>query len=106
MISKIRSFLGIKTREEKEDVINEYYLNSMITMVGIDSAGKTALLYKYVRDEIVNSIPTIGFNCERTKINDTKYVIYDIVGSGNMPMLWHQYYKSSKGIIYVIDETG
>ena len=33
-----------------------------ITMIGLDGAGKTTLLYKMKRNEVVESVPTIGFN--------------------------------------------
>ena len=33
-------------------------------MLGIDNSGKTVILYKYKREKIVNTLPTIGFNVE------------------------------------------
>ena len=33
-----------------------------ILMVGLDAAGKTSVLYKLKLDEMVTTIPTIGFN--------------------------------------------
>ena len=35
-----------------------------ILMVGLDAAGKTTILYKMKLGEVVNTIPTIGFNVE------------------------------------------
>ena len=35
-----------------------------ILMIGLDSAGKTTILYKLKLGEIVTTIPTIGFNVE------------------------------------------
>ena len=35
-----------------------------ILMVGLDSAGKTTVLYKLKLGEVVTTIPTIGFNVE------------------------------------------
>ena len=37
-----------------------------ILMLGLDAAGKTTILYKLQLGEDVHSIPTIGFNVERT----------------------------------------
>jgi predicted AAA+ superfamily ATPase len=32
-------------------------------LLGVNDSGKTALLYRMLLDELVVSIPTIGFNC-------------------------------------------
>jgi len=34
-------------------------------MIGLDSAGKTTVLYRLKFNQYVNSAPTIGFNCEK-----------------------------------------
>jgi len=34
-------------------------------MIGLDSAGKTTILYRLKFNHYVNSAPTIGFNCEK-----------------------------------------
>jgi ADP-ribosylation factor protein 1 len=38
--------------------------NTRILMIGLDAAGKTTILYKLKLDEVVSSVPTIGFNVE------------------------------------------
>lgn len=35
-----------------------------ILLLGLDAAGKTTLLYKLKLGEVVNTVPTIGFNVE------------------------------------------
>jgi GTPase SAR1 family protein len=35
---------------------------SRIVLIGLDGAGKTTILYKLKLDEVVSSVPTIGFN--------------------------------------------
>ncbi len=34
-------------------------------MIGLDSAGKTTVLYRLKFGQYVNTAPTIGFNCEK-----------------------------------------
>ena len=36
-----------------------------LVMIGLDSAGKTTVLYRLKFDQYVNTVPTIGFNCEK-----------------------------------------
>ena len=38
-------------------------------MIGLDSSGKTTVLYRLKFNQYVNSAPTIGFNCEKVKLN-------------------------------------
>lgn len=39
-----------------------------IVMLGLDSAGKTTALYRLKFDQYLNTVPTIGFNCEKVCI--------------------------------------
>ncbi len=34
-------------------------------MIGLDSAGKTTVLYRLKYNQYMNTAPTIGFNCEK-----------------------------------------
>ena len=34
-------------------------------MIGLDSAGKTTVLYRLKCNQYMNTAPTIGFNCEK-----------------------------------------
>ena len=38
-----------------------------IVMLGLDSAGKTTALYRLKFNQYLNTVPTIGFNCEKIK---------------------------------------
>ena len=42
-------------------------------MIGLDGSGKTTILYRLKYGQYTNTVPTIGFNCEkvRTKILTT-----------------------------------
>lgn len=55
-----------------------------IAMLGLDSAGKTTALYRLKFDQYLNTVPTIGFNCERVrggigKAKGNNYMIYIII---------------------------
>jgi len=41
-----------------------------ILMVGLDAAGKTTILYKLKVNEVVQTIPTVGFNVESVKFQN------------------------------------
>ena len=42
-----------------------------VVMLGLDSAGKTTALYRLKFDQYLNTVPTIGFNCEKVSCVST-----------------------------------
>ncbi len=51
-----------------------------ILMLGLDGAGKTTILYKLKVGEVVNSVPTIGFNMETVEFKNIRFSVWDIGG--------------------------
>lgn len=51
-----------------------------VLLLGLDSAGKTTMLYKLKLGEVVNCIPTIGFNTEFVDHDNVKFVFWDVGG--------------------------
>lgn len=76
-----------------------------ILMLGIGAAGKTTILYKLKQDQVVNTIPTVGFNVEELHYNDLALCVWDLGGQDKIRPLWKHYYDGTQGIIYVIDSS-
>ncbi len=51
-----------------------------ILMLGLDAAGKTTILFKLKLGEVVQSIPTIGFNVETVTFKNIKFNVWDVGG--------------------------
>lgn len=51
-----------------------------ILMLGLDAAGKTTILFKLKLGEVVQSIPTIGFNVETVEFLNCKFNVWDVGG--------------------------
>ena len=49
-----------------------------VIMCGLDAAGKTTILYRMKLGEVVNTIPTVGFNVESIKVGNVELVSWDI----------------------------
>ena len=47
-------------------------------ILGLDTAGKTTVLYRLKFDQYVNAAPTIGFNCEKVRL---KYFLLEFSNS-------------------------
>ena len=56
-------------------------------MLGLDSAGKTTILYKLKLDTLVTTIPTIGFNVENVKFKSLNMTVWDVGGQEKNPSL-------------------
>nr|XP_039265265.1 ADP-ribosylation factor-like [Styela clava] len=77
-----------------------------ILMLGIDGAGKTTTLYKLKLNEVVTTIPTIGFNVETVSpCKGLTFTVWDVGGQTKIRPLWRHYYQNSDGLIYVIDSN-
>jgi small GTP-binding protein len=76
-----------------------------LVLIGLDGAGKTTILYKLKLDEVVSSVPTIGFNVEKFKYKNLEFNIWDIGGQTKIRNLWKFYYDNTDAIIYVVDTS-
>eukprot|EP00121_Abeoforma_whisleri_P006432 Awhi_evm1s5852 len=76
-----------------------------ILMLGLDGAGKTTVLYKLKLNEVVNSLPTIGFNVEQVQHQNIRFTVWDIGGQDKIRSLWHHYYSNAQGLVYVVDSN-
>lgn len=79
-----------------------------LAMLGLDSAGKTTLLYRLKFDQYTETSQTIGFNCEKImgitdKTKGILFKIWDAGGQDKIRPLWRSYTRSSDGIIFVVD---
>uniref|UniRef100_A0A3Q7FZI3 ADP-ribosylation factor n=2 Tax=Solanum lycopersicum TaxID=4081 RepID=A0A3Q7FZI3_SOLLC len=76
-----------------------------ILMVGLDAAGKTTILYKLKLGEIVNTIPTIGFNVETVEYKNSSFTVWDVGGQDKIRPLWRHYFQNTQGLIFVVDSN-
>ncbi|XP_018026008.1 ADP-ribosylation factor-like protein 4C [Hyalella azteca] len=81
-----------------------------IVMLGLDSAGKTTALYRLKFDQYLNTVPTIGFNCEKIKgtagkCKGTSFLVWDVGGQEKLRPLWRSYTRATDGIVFVVDSA-
>ena len=50
-------------------------------MIGLDSVGKTTILFKLKLGEIVDISPKIGFKAETVESKNIKLLVWDVCGS-------------------------
>lgn len=83
-----------------------------VVVIGLDSAGKTALLYRLKLREFVETIPTKGFNMERIKVPmgnsktvTTSFQVWDVGGQDKLRPLWKSYTRRTDGLVFVVDSA-
>lgn len=83
-----------------------------VVVIGLDSAGKTSLLYRLKLREFVETIPTKGFNMERIKVQmggstnksaATSFQVWDVGGQEKLRPLWKSYTRRTDGLVFVVD---
>ena len=67
-------------------------------------------MYRLKFGQYINTVPTIGFNCERIRIQTNKskginFIIWDIGGEDKLRPLWRSYTRCTDGIIFVVDSV-
>ncbi|XP_069329094.1 ADP-ribosylation factor-like protein 14 [Eulemur rufifrons] len=79
---------------------------AQILLLGLDSAGKSTLLYKLKFAEDITTIPTIGFNVETIELEKSlSLIVWDVGGQEKMRTVWDYYCENTDGLVYVVDST-
>lgn len=81
-----------------------------ILMVGLDSAGKTTILYKLRLGKVETTIPTIGFNVENLEYKKGRssivsFTAWDVGGRDKIRPLLRHYYQQTNALVFVVDSN-
>ncbi|XP_050758783.1 ADP-ribosylation factor-like protein 14 [Gymnogyps californianus] len=77
-----------------------------ILMLGLDSAGKSTLLYKFKYNDVFLTIPTIGFNVDMIETGkDFTLTFWDVGGQQKMRQVWCNFLENTDGLLYVVDSS-
>ncbi|NXQ20156.1 ARL14 protein, partial [Peucedramus taeniatus] len=77
-----------------------------ILMLGLDSAGKSTLLYKFRSKDVFITMPTIGFNVDMIEAGkDFTLTFWDVGGQKKMRELWSNFLEDAGGLLYVVDSS-
>ena len=76
---------------------------SRMLILGLDSAGKTTILYYIASGQQINTVPTIGFNMEELEHDNVKFKVWDLGGQEALRPYWSCYYNKTNAVIFVVD---
>lgn len=86
-----------KMKQKEKDV--------RILMLGLDNAGKTTILKKFIGEDINTISPTFGFNIKTVEHKGLKLNIWDVGGQKSLRSYWRNYFESTDGLIWVVDSA-
>lgn len=79
---------------------------AQVIMMGLDGAGKTTLLYKLKGNQVVETLPTIGFNVEPLEAPGyMSLILWDVGGQAQLRASWKDYLEGTDVLVYVLDST-
>ncbi|XP_026191496.1 ADP-ribosylation factor-like protein 1 [Cyclospora cayetanensis] len=76
-----------------------------VLILGLDNAGKTTILYRLHLNEVIQTVPTIGFNVETVKYKNIEFQVWDLGGQTSIRPYWRCYYPNTQALIYVVDSA-
>ncbi|KAL6471377.1 hypothetical protein MHYP_G00200270 [Metynnis hypsauchen] len=86
-----------------------FFKSLHIAILGLDSAGKTTVLYRLQFNEFVNTVPTKGFNAEKVKLvlggSTVTIHFWDVGGQEKLRPLWKSYTRCTDGVVFVVDSV-
>jgi small GTP-binding protein len=76
-------------------------------LLGLDGAGKTAILARLLRDDPRTVLPTLGFTVRPFQLAGSQHVLklWDLGGNVSVRGYWPHYYARADCIVFVIDST-
>nr|XP_004659936.1 ADP-ribosylation factor-like protein 11 [Jaculus jaculus] len=79
---------------------------AQVVMMGLDSVGKTTILYKLKGYQEVETLPTVGFNVEPLEAPGCKsLILWDVGGQIQLRATWKDYLEGTDILVYVVDST-
>ncbi|XP_028834676.1 ADP-ribosylation factor-like protein 11 [Denticeps clupeoides] len=77
-----------------------------VLLMGLDSAGKSTLLYRLQHGVIAGTSPTVGFNAGSVAVDKkNSLTVWDIGGQQQLRAYWSFYLDGCKALVFVVDSS-
>ncbi|RHY32902.1 hypothetical protein DYB32_002125 [Aphanomyces invadans] len=72
---------------------------------GLDNAGKTTILKKFMGQDITSISPTLGFDIQTLEYKQYKLNVWDVGGQQTIRSYWRNYFEQTDGLVWVVDSA-
>ena len=93
MVNSVLGYLGL------------YNKKANIVFLGLDNAGKSALLHVFKTDRVTQTRPTIHPHSEQLKMGNLVLNTFDLVGHETARKIWKDYFPAVHAILFLIDSV-
>ena len=74
-----------------------------LLILGLDNAGKTTILKKFLGEDTSEIAPTLGFQIKTVEHANFKLNFWDVGGQTTIRSYWRNYFEHTDGLIWVVD---
>ena len=76
-----------------------------VLVLGLDNAGKTTVVRKFMGEDISTISPTLGFQIQTLEYRGFRLNVWDVGGQKTIRSYWKNYFEQTDGLIFVVDSA-
>lgn len=76
-----------------------------LLVLGLDNAGKTTLLRRFMGESVDDVEPTLGFSIKTLRHRGYTLNVWDVGGQRTIRAYWRNYYEKTDGLLWVVDSS-
>uniref|UniRef100_A0A1I7XDH2 MSP domain-containing protein n=1 Tax=Heterorhabditis bacteriophora TaxID=37862 RepID=A0A1I7XDH2_HETBA len=93
-------YMGLLTILRKQ---REKEREMRVLILGLDNAGKTTIMKKFLGEDLTTIEPTLGFNIKTVDFRGFTLNLWDVGGQTSLRSYWRNYFEQTDALVWVVD---